>query len=352
MMIPKSRIVLALALAVAATAAGAAPAAVPPVEAPTLAGLATAPFRTTVLNRIAARRLRAASWSGGAYTTSSGERVVVYVSTAYGADESVGRRWADYFASLPHGSELGGLRAYVAPLDDVAELCGAYALGCYGDSELVTIGDSSAGTPPASVAAHEYGHHVAANRDNAPWPALDWGTKRWATYANICGRERAADVFPGNEGPMYELNPGEAFAESYRVLVETGGTALGYAWPIVDDSFRPDARALELVREDVLHPWAAPSPTRIQARFHGKSRAWATTIATPLDGALRIELTVPNGGVDDAVLSSGTSRPVTAVWDAPGRKSLTYRVCGARSVKLRVTRGGAVARFALRVAAP
>jgi hypothetical protein len=351
-MIPKPRIVLALALAVAASTAGEARAAASPAEAPTLSALSAAPFRTTSLTNAAARRLTAVSWSGGTYTTSTGERVVVYVSTSYGAEEAVGRRWADYFASLVHGSELGQLRAYVAPLDEVEELCGAHALGCYGGSELVTIGDSSGGFPPASVAAHEYGHHVAANRNNAPWPAIDWGTKRWASYANICGRQSTGGVFPGDEGPMYELNPGEAFAESYRVLAETGGTALGYEWPIVDDSFRPDARALELVRDDVLHPWAATAPASIKARFHGKNRTWTKTIATPLDGALRIELTVPDGGVDDAVLSGGTSSPVTAAWVGPGRKSLTYQVCGARSVRLRVTRGGAVSRFTLRVAVP
>ena len=37
-------------------------------------------------------------------------------------------------------------------------------------------------------------------------------------------------AFPGNEGANYSLNPGEAFAESYRVLVETNGTAVGYDW--------------------------------------------------------------------------------------------------------------------------
>jgi hypothetical protein len=286
------------------------------------------------------------------YTTSTGERVVVYISTSYAADDSVGRRWADYFASLAHGAELGLLRAYVAPLDEVQELCGAQALGCYGDSELVMLGDSSGGIPPASIAAHEYGHHIAANRDNSPWPALDWGTKRWASYLNICGRERSGNVFPGDEGLMYELNPGEGFAEAYRVLAETGGSGVGYVWPIVDETFRPDARALELIREDVLHPWAAPAPAKFNTRFHGKDRTWTTTIATPLDGALRVELTVPNGGVDDAVLSGGASRPVAAAWIGPGRKSLTYQVCGARSVRLRVTRGTAVARFTLRVSVP
>src|SRR5262245_4481080 len=106
MMIPKPLIVLALALvlAVAASAAGEARASVPAVEAPTLAGISAAPFRTTALTRSAARRLAATHWLGGAYTTSTGERVVVYVSASYAADDSIARRWAAYFASLVHGS--------------------------------------------------------------------------------------------------------------------------------------------------------------------------------------------------------------------------------------------------------
>jgi hypothetical protein len=55
------------------------------------------------------------------------------------------------------------------------------ALGCYGGQTLVVVGESMDGIAPSSIATHEYGHHVAANRSNAPWPAIDWGTKRWAS---------------------------------------------------------------------------------------------------------------------------------------------------------------------------
>ena len=48
-----------------------------------------------------------------------------------------------------------------------------------------------------AIIAHEYGHHVAANRSNAPWAALDWGTKRWATYIQVCGRARDGRALPG-----------------------------------------------------------------------------------------------------------------------------------------------------------
>lgn len=349
--------IVPLVLTIAACLATDAQASVPRAEAPTLASLNAAGavgFRTATLTRSGAARLAATDWNGGSYTTSTGETVVVYVSPSYGADASLGRKWADYFASLAHGSELPLLRAFVAPLDEVEELCDAEALGCYGGSRLVMVGDSSAGVPPAAVAAHEYGHHVAANRLNTPWLALDWGTKRWATYMDICRRVRAGTAYPGDEGNAYSLNPGEGFAESYRVLAETGGTALGYDWPIVDNSFRPDAQALELIREDVLHPWAETPARTIRSKFPGRSRTWTLTVATPLDGDLRVRLTVPDGGVDDVTLlaGDGKTRLATAVWDAPSTKSLTYQVCGARSLTLRVTRGTAISRFTLRVTAP
>jgi hypothetical protein len=74
------------------------------------------------------------------------------------------------------------------------------------------------------------------------------------------------------------LNPGEAFAETYRVLTETGGAADGFAWPIVDPSFRPDAAALDAVRADVLQPWPGPRVTTIRGRFAGSSRSWTKSI--------------------------------------------------------------------------
>jgi hypothetical protein len=352
----KPQIVL-LALALAVCAATDALAAGPRVEAPTLATLdagGQASLRITRFTNSSARRLAALNWTGGSYTTSTGEAVVVYVSTSYPADASVGRRWADYFASLDHGAELHLLRAYVAPLDEVEEMCGGEALGCYGGSRLVMVGDSSAGIPPASVAAHEYGHHIAANRNNAPWLALDWGTKRWATYTSICKRVRAGTAYPGDEDSAYTLNPGEGFAESYRVLIETGGTALGYDWPIVADAFRPDAHALERIRDDVLHPWFEAPPRTIRGKFPGRNRTWTTKVATPLDGDLRVRLTVPDGGVDELTLlaGDGKTRLATAVWDAPGTKSLKYQACGDRSLTLRVTRGGSASRFTLRVTVP
>jgi hypothetical protein len=244
---------------------------------------------------------------------------------------------------------------YIAPLAQVAEMCNTdEALGCYGGQTLVVVGDVTDGIGPTSVATHEYGHHVAANRSNAPWSALDWGTKRWATEAGVCSRAASGMAYPGDEGQNYALNPGEGFAESYRVLVETNGTGVGYDWPIVDPSFRPTPAALAAIREDILHPWTGPAETTIRGKFLRERRTWTTRVATPLDGDLRVRVTVPGGGADDVTLLSGDGQTVLASgsWASTGGKTAEYRVCGARSLRVRVTRGGTAARFTLQVQVP
>jgi hypothetical protein len=350
------KVALPVAIVLSALAVPTAGAAVR-LEAPTLASFGAGSqveARTAVLDS-APRRLADVSWWGGTYTVANGETVTVYVSKTYPEADAAGQQWAEFFAGLVHGPELALLRAYIAPLDELQELCGSeYVIGCYGSGSLVTVGDSSAGEPPASVAAHEYGHHVAANRNNAPWAAIDWGTKRWATAMRVCERVVAGTAVPGDEEMDYALNPGEAFAESYRVLIETNGSAVGFDWPIVDPSFRPDAQALTALREDVTHPWTGTVTTTVNGRFAPKSRSWTRRVSTPLDGELRVAVTVPGTGADDVKLLSADGRTVlsTGTWNSTAGKSLEYRVCGARSVQVRITRGGSPARFTLRVARP
>jgi hypothetical protein len=315
---------VALLAALAAPMASAAP---PQLESPALSAARFGSFisRTPLLDE-APRHLSAGSWSGGTYPTPDGERVTVYIS-----------------------------KVYIAPLPQVAEMCfTTEALGCYGGQTLVVVGESTDGIAPSSIATHEYGHHIAANRSNAPWPAIDWGTKRWASQVGVCSRVASGMAFPGDEGVNYSLNPGEAFAESYRVLVETDGTAAGYDWPIIDPSFRPTPESLAALREDVLHPWVGPTTKTIRGKFLRQRRTWSTQVATLLDGDLRLRVTVPGGGADDVTLLSSDGRTVLATgsWASSGGKSAEYQVCGARSVRVRVTRGGVAARFTLQVQTP
>jgi hypothetical protein len=317
--------------------------------APCLARHASAVCAALLLAVLAAAPAGAAAhWAGGTYPLPNGEQVSVYVSTRYADANARAEQWASYFAGLPHGSELSLVKAYVAPIDEVQDMCvNADVLGCYGGDELVTVGETPAWMLPAtSVAAHEYGHHIAAHRDNAPWRALDWGAKRWATQMDVCRRVAGGTAFPGDEGADYSFNPGEAFAESYRVLVEASADT----WSIVDPSFRPDAAALGALRADVLDPWTHPSVSAVRRRFKGSARLWTATLATPLDGDLSIKV----GASDDVSLTSGDGRAVLArsTWTSAGGKVAAYRVCGTRSVRVRVSRLTAAATFTLRISKP
>ena len=314
----------------------------------------SARVRTTTLDAKGLERLAARPWLRLRSRAASGSALEVAISPAYASDTGALQRWTGFFISLLHGPELDLLDAYIAPLPEVEQICGDEALGCYGSNHLVVMGEANHGITAETVARHEYGHHVAANRVNPPWVAVDWGPKRWASAAGVCARVASGTAFPGDEDFNYDLNPGEAFAEAYRVLIETNGSAVGYDWPILDDSFRPTAEMLAAVREDVLHPWTGPAERTIRAKFLRRSRTWTTTVATPLDGDLRLRVTTPGGGADGVVLLSGDGRTVLAngTWSSSGGKSIEYRICGGRSVKVRVTRGGGAVRFILRVQAP
>jgi hypothetical protein len=326
----------------------------PQLETPTVTRLAepVATLASPALDARGLRRIASMYWRGGRYPTAAGGSVNISVSSSYAADPGAAARWADFFASLVHGSELELLNAYIAPLAEVQTICGGNSdvLGCYGANRLVTVGDSSGGIPPESVAAHEYGHHIANNRLNPPWVAENWGTKRWATDMNICARATAGTAFPGAEDADYPLNPGEAFAESYRVLNETlAGAPL--TWPILDNSFRPDATALQAIRDDILQPWSAATTQTIHGRFAPRRNTWTRKLATPLDGSLSIQLGV---GADGLQLLSADNQSILGqgVWTQTGRKSIDYQICGQRSFTVRVSRSSPTPTFTLRISIP
>jgi hypothetical protein len=288
-------------------------------------------------------------------TAATGDVVTVYVSTTLPTELGTPQSWADFIAGLVHGPELATLTAYIAPLDEIATMCGGNALGCYGSNQMASIGETVFGITAAEVVRHEYGHHIGWNRLNAPWLAVDWGPKHWASRAGICRRTTEGSAYPGDQGDRYELNPGEAWAETYRILDERRAGASGSGWALVDPSFAPDELALQAAERDVLQPWTSSTKTSFTRRFTATSkRVWRIPLATPLDGGLRIHVSLPRSGLHDvALVDAATSKVVASgLWSSRSTKQIATTICGSRALRLVVTQRGAYGRVTVRVEKP
>jgi hypothetical protein len=348
-----------LAVAASLLAATATGHPLPQGQAPTPDGRIAfeSPVRAASWQHTAARAVRArraATWRGGATATSTGETVNVYVSDSYTPEQHTPEAWAEFLAALPHGPELAALTAHIAPLDELQDICGPHSLGCYGGGQLYASGDAYGWATPQEIVRHEYGHHIANNRLNTPWPAVDWGPKTWATDQAICARSAAGSAYPGDEGDNYRLNPGEAWAESYRVFTDQRAGVAATPWEIVDPSFQPDAEAVAAVETDVLSPWTAQTTAVYRRKLGPKTpKVWSIPITTPLDGDLAIDVTLPTGGYHQVSLI-GPDKTVLArgLWSSTTTQRIATTVCGQRSLTLRVTRRGAAGRVTVRMTAP
>jgi hypothetical protein len=304
------------------------------------------PVRSRVITGKVFRRLalQPGAW-GGTYTAKSGTRVTVYSSPSYPVDQTVNQAAADFIDSLVHGPEISTVKFYFAPSSEVGALCGnAEADGCYFSStgDIISIGEDTPWSTVEEVVTHEYGHHIANNRNNQPWPAVAYGTKRWATYEGICAKEAAGVAFPGDEGDHYRQNPGEAFAESYLHLNEVKHGVPETPWAY-DPMFTPNAQSLAAIEQDVVSPWKDDVLRSMSGRFSRRGQRKTITFRTPLDGVFAAELHGPRGS------SLRLSGP-------PLVKRLSPRlsgalVCGQRTVTASLTAGGA-GRFTAVTATP
>lgn len=277
----------------------------------------------------------ALAW-GGVYPAndSLGSTVNVQVSDSYPVDQTLPQDWATYLGTLVHGPELSKLTLRLMPISDVQRTCGAQALACYdnGTETIYATPDDQLGSPPAKeIVAHEYGHHIAANRSNAPFSASDYGTKRWASYENICAKSASGQLSPGNESGAYSENPGEVFAESYRVLNLTQQGDTNIDWSIVDPAFYPNATALRLLEEDVLDPWTHNTVTVDHGAFgHGEYRTFG--VATALDGSFVASLHEAARAHLRLLLYAGSTLVASSA------SSIHFQICGQRVLTLRVQR--------------
>jgi hypothetical protein len=266
---------------------------------------------------------------GREYTVAGGQQVEVYTSNAYPVDDRINQAFADFLARAAHGSEIERVTILRVTEQGIEGICGSSALACYSpDNETIVTPAEDFGFNVSAESAllHEYGHHVAYNRRNPPWPTVDWGTKRWASYENICSADARGEVFPGDEGPNYRLNPGEGFAEAYRVLNESRLGIPSAPWQAVSTRFLPDSRALALLQRDVLQPWTARTTMRLTGRLAaGQKRTYR--IPTPLDGSFTVR---GPAGLRLEVLNGSTRLRA-------GLRVVNTEVCGPRTLRVRVT---------------
>jgi hypothetical protein len=269
-----------------------------------------APTTTSFPDRVLEHAPAEAAQSGTtrSYDAGDGTMIPITVSSTLAGDTSVAQTYATFLGTLTHGAELAKLRVRIVPAAEVASDCGAPGqdvLACYiaGTRRMIIPGDAqqqSGGVTTSFVIAHEYGHHIAAYRSNAPFSALDFGPKRWASYERVCSRTLNGKLFPGDEGSHYAGNPGESWAETYAHLkypdVRWDYTSL----------LKPDAASLAAARADVLDPWTTPVTHRFSGDLgSGGATTRRFTFKVALDGALRVKLSGPKGAQFDLRLRSG-----------------------------------------------
>jgi hypothetical protein len=305
-------------------------------------------FRDSILQTGAARTLalQAGTQWGGPTVATDGETVRIFFSDSYPVNAALATQWADFMTSLVHDSELATVTVNLAPLAEVQQTCGGQALACYSPrtGTIVAPGDDvDAQTSAKGVLTHEYGHHVAASRLNPPFASVDYGTKRWASYEDVCAKASAGDLFPGAEDLRhYQLNPGEAFAESYRVLNEQKLGLPQEPWDVVTTTLYPDATALSLLEQDVTTPWKANTARKLVATLNSKTRTRTYSVNVPYDGTLKVSPRQSRSvNVSVSLLSGGSTVATTSLKRASGASASTT-VCGRRAFKIRVKLTGAV----------
>jgi hypothetical protein len=345
---------LIAALALPAGASAARPQAQPLVD--------QAPLGAYFKDRVFAgsARVAHASRSGNwrSYAIKDGSSVSAAISDSYGnsLDASVARSYVDFLDSLDHGPELADLKVFVAPAAEVLAECGGQdgTLACYDSrSKLMVVPGEQTTTAAASgvttsyVIAHEYGHHIAASRSNAPFNAFSFGPKYWASYEQVCNRASNGLLAPGNESQNYLSNPGEGWAETYAHLRYPD-----VAWQF-NPIMQPDAGAYDAARKDVLTPWTANTTRVFKGAFSKRgTRTHRFRFDLTLDGALQVRLKGPRNSNYDLFLSSnGQSEGRTS--NAGSRDSVNYeaacREAATEHVSVGVKRVSGFGPFTVRV---
>jgi hypothetical protein len=163
------------------------------------------------------------------------------------------------------------------------------------------------------------------------------------------------EAFPGDGGRNYSRNPGEAWAETYRLMDERKVGITTARWPIINQSFFPSEAALQAAERDVLQPWTARKTTTFRRTFGKKTKkVWWIPLQTALDGELNLAATVPRNGEYEVAIVGSNRRTIVkrAQWVGQRSKRTALLVCGQRSLFVRVTQSAGVGRVAVSVTSP
>jgi hypothetical protein len=309
------------------------------------------PFQDRVI-----RASAAATKSGGAkalprYPVAGGGSVAVQVDPAYAGGGAL-QRVLDSLGELPHGAEMNKLTVHIADLANLFRFCGQGATACYypNDLTMVVSGDpvnQNNGMPQGMVIAHEYGHHIEANRSVPGWNASSLGGRHWATYEHVCEGVSAGRLFPGDQGTHYWDNPGEAFAQAYATMLYPG--VVPWWWHFAE----PNEGSFAAIRADVADGSPAATVRWSRTLAPGASTA-ATTITTSLDGPIEVRLRQPRSARFDVTLRSTDGRLLSRGRVKGGSKApvsrLAYSSCGgARTFTLQVHRRTGKGKFQAKI---
>jgi hypothetical protein len=148
----------------------------------------------------------------------------------------------------------------------------------------------------------------------------------------------------------YEVNPGEGFAETYRLLNERKRGVPETPWQVVSDALYPDDAELTAAEQDVTSPWEQGPATSRTGSVTRTTRTRNYIISTQLDGTLKVTLR-PSAGTRLALdVYASSTRLVHAV----GARTLTRSttICGQRSLRVRVSAVRGTGTFRLAVTKP
>ncbi|HYP54842.1 MAG TPA: hypothetical protein VEQ41_00880 [Solirubrobacterales bacterium] len=304
----------------------------------------TPPPRDVVIGEASATSARISAGAAAArypIEDGSGATIAVAVTPACEASCTAAdpREIARFVGTLIHGPEVELLTVQLDTPGQLELECGYGAQACYfpAENRIVLSGEDAPAPDGASreyVLAHEYGHHVANHRESvAPFPAaIDWGTPRWSSHEHICQAHRRGAIFPGDEGARYDRNPGEAFAEAFA-RYRFPDADVKWAWA---SSLRPDAAALEAIREDTLMPWEGRTRIRLAGAARPAGRlGLVRSFRTPLDGRISLEPAARVASPFEVSLWSDEGRVLRSSEPAARReRQLNFTVCGQSRLRV------------------